>query len=155
MTDIVTDLPSDSGPDPSTSDTHAWRVPIKMTVLKGVGAVVFLVAAIIFGGDPTRLVLALLVAGLLGGFALRDILAPVRLAADVGGVTIVSGFARRRRLEWADIERVRLDSRRHWGRRTELVEIDTGESLHLFSAAELGAPCDEVVETLVRLRTGR
>jgi hypothetical protein len=133
-----------------------WRVDRRMTALKAAGAVLFVVAGLVFGGgDVLGLALALLVAAGLAGFALRDVLAPVRLAADGHGVTVVTGFSTRRRIPWSEIERVRVDVRQRLGRRSALLEIDTGETLHLFSAAELSTDLDDVAATLVTLRTGR
>jgi hypothetical protein len=65
---------------------------------------------------------------------------------------VVTGFAGRRRLAWGDIERIRVDERQRLGTRSELLEIDAGESLHLFSAYELNAPCAEVAAALEGLR---
>ena len=125
-----------------------------LTVLKAAGAAVFLAAAVLFGGgDATRVVVAVLAALLLGVYALRDVMAPVRLAADPSGVTIVSGFATRRTLPWSTIERIRVDERRRLGTRSQLLEIDAGESLHLFSAYELNAPVQAVAETLESIRS--
>ena len=39
------------------------------------------------------------------------------------------------------------------GLRNQLLEIDTGDSLHLFSVHELGADPEEVAEALNALRT--
>ena len=66
-------------------------------------------------------------------WGLRDLIAPVRLSADAEGVTVVSGFAGRRRLPWAAIERITVDTRTRRGLRSETLEIDTGEAIHLFS----------------------
>lgn len=132
-----------------------WRVDRRMTVLKAAGAVVFVLAAFLLAQDTAGMVLSLAVAAGLAAFALRDVVAPVRLAADGHGVTVVTGFAGRRQIPWSQVERVRIDARRRFGRRAELLEVDTGETLHLFSSAELGAELDKVVEALVALRTGR
>jgi len=132
-----------------------WRVDRRMTAFKAAGAVLFVVAAVALAGDPAGIVLALAAAVAFGAAALRDVLAPVRLAADPTGITVVTGFASRRRIGWPEIERVRVDVRRRLGRRHELLEIDTGETLHLFSAAELGTDCDGVAAALATLRTGR
>ncbi|HZN17402.1 MAG TPA: PH domain-containing protein [Micromonosporaceae bacterium] len=124
-------------------------------MLKLVAAVLFVLTGVFFGAaDPPRLALALVVAAGFAAFALRDLLVPVRLTADYDGVTLVTGFAHRRRLAWSQIERVRVDVRPRLGTRSELLEIDTGESLHLFNAHELGAPVADVAETLTQLRTG-
>jgi hypothetical protein len=140
-----------SGDEPLTS--ASWRVSRNLTVLKAVGAVVFLAVAVLFGGgDPTRVVVAVLAALVLGLYVVRDVMAPVRLAADPTGVTVVSGFAGRRTLPWDAIERIRVDERRRLGTRSQLLEIDAGESLHLFSAYELNAPVQDVAETLESIR---
>ncbi|HEY0359271.1 MAG TPA: PH domain-containing protein [Mycobacteriales bacterium] len=132
-----------------------WRVPRRVPALKLVAALVFLGVALFYAGDPARWVIAVVAAVLLGAFALRDVLAPVRLAADDTGVTVVHGFARTRHVPWADVERVRVDSRQRLGRRNEVLEVDTGEALYLFSPQELGADLDTVTSALVALRTGR
>jgi hypothetical protein len=56
-------------------------------------------------------------------------------------------------LDWSQIERVRVDDRQRFGLRSELLEIDTGEALYLFSTYDLDAPCADVAETLEALRT--
>jgi hypothetical protein len=147
-------MPDDSdagGPEPSGEPR--WRVNPKSTALKIAVAVLFLVAAVLFARDPAGLGIGVAAALALGAFALRDLLAPVRLAADPTGVTVVSGFAGRRHLPWERIERIRVDERRRFGLRSELLEIDTGDSLHLFSGYELGAPCAEVAARLQALRS--
>jgi hypothetical protein len=131
-----------------------WRVPRRVPALKLAAAAVFLGVALFYAGDPGRWVVAVVAAVLLGAFALRDVLAPVRLAADGTGLTVVHGFARTRHVPWSDIERVRVDARQRLGRRNEVLEVDTGESLYLFGAQELGADLDTVASALVALRTG-
>ena len=71
---------------------------------------------------------------------------------DEDGVTVVTGYAARRRIPWADVERVGLGVHRSLGRRTEILEIDTGEALHLFSRHDLGVPCAEAARDLAALR---
>jgi hypothetical protein len=131
-----------------------WRVSRGMSVLKAAGVLVFTLLALFSLGDRVRLVVAALAALVLAAYALRDVLAPVRLAADPDGVTVVAGFVGRRRLAWSQVERVRVDERRRLGVRSQLLEIDTGDSLHLFSQYDLDAPLGEVAEALVRLRAG-
>jgi hypothetical protein len=130
-----------------------WRVNSRLTWLKLVAAVLFLVTALLFRSDPAGFVIGLAAALALGAFALRDLLIPVRLAADPTGVTVVSGFANRRHLPWADIERIRVDERRRLGVRSQLLEIDASDSLHLFSGYELSASCAEVAALLQELRS--
>jgi hypothetical protein len=130
-----------------------WRVKPVLPVTKLLGAAALVVLVVVAGeGDPVRWALALAAAAGLAIWALRDLIRPVRLTADTDGVTVVSGFAARRRLPWARIERVRVDSRTRRGLRSELLEIDAGESLHLFSAHELGTEPEEVARALNDLR---
>ena len=78
-----------------------WRIKPVLPVTKLMGAVAVVVLAAAFAGrDPVRWVLAAVVAAGLGVWALRDLLAPVRLAADTDGVTVTAGFAGRRHLPW-------------------------------------------------------
>jgi Bacterial PH domain len=131
-----------------------WRIKPVLPVTKGMGAVAVVVLAVAFAGrDPVRWALALVVGGLLAIWALRDLIAPVRLAADAGGITVITGFARRRHLPWAQIERVRVDVSSRRGLRSELLELDAGESIFLFSAHELGVLPEEVATALADLRT--
>jgi hypothetical protein len=132
-----------------------WRVDRRTTILKVIAALVFVALAIVIASDLAGKLLGLAIAAALAAFAARDLLAPVRLSADTHGVTVISGFAGHRHIPWSDVERVRVDVQRRFGRRSELLEIDAGERLHLFSAAELGTDCDEVAAALVTLRTGR
>ena len=67
---------------------------------------------------------------------------------------MVTGFAGRRQLGWAQIEAITVDRRGHRGLRTELLEIDAGDSLHLFSRNDLGADPEDVATMLRALRSG-
>lgn len=131
-----------------------WRIKPVLPVTKGMGAVAVVVLAVAFAGrDPVRWSLALVVGAGLAVWAVRDLIVPVRLAADAAGVTVLTGFARRRHLPWAQIERVRVDVTSRRGLRSELLELDAGESIFLFSAHELGALPEEVAGALSDLRT--
>ena len=130
-----------------------WRIKPVLPVTKLMGAVAVLVLATAFGGhDPIRWGIAAVAAIALVVWALRDLLAPVRLAADASGVTVIAGFARRRHLPWQQIERVRVDRRTHRGLRSELLELDAGDAIYLFSAHELGALPEDVAAELADLR---
>ncbi|GII22151.1 PH domain-containing protein [Planosporangium mesophilum] len=148
-------MPDDEGgaEHPEPADELSWRVNPGLGVLKAATAAFFLIAALVFRSDPAGFVIALVAAAALGGFALRDLLVPVRLAADPTGVTVASGFAGRRHLPWESVERIRVDERRRLGMRSQLLEIDTGDSLHLFSSYELSAAPAEVAELLEALRS--
>jgi hypothetical protein len=127
----------------------SWRVKPVLPFTKLLGAVAILILVVAFGRrDPVQWVLAVVVAIGLLGWAARDVLIPVRLAADPEGLTVIAGVAARRRLPWAQIERVRVDRRARLGLQSELLEVDAGESLYLFSAHELGAQPEEVATAL-------
>ena len=70
------------------------------------------------------------------------------------GVTVVVGYARRRRLAWSEIETVRLDRRDRLGVHTQMLELDADDNLYLFSMHDLGAQPDEVLLALLALRSG-
>ncbi len=141
----------------------SWRVPGRVLVSKLVAFAVVALLGLLLAQDPPGLGLAAVAAMAVGAYALRDILAPVRLAADREGLTLVTGFAGKRQIPWRDVERIRVDTgAARFGLRAmaldadrrALLEIDTGSSLHIFGASELGASVDEVAETLRRFRTG-
>lgn len=124
-----------------------------LPVTKGLGAVAVLVLVFAFGReDPVQWVMAVAVAVALDAWALRDVVAPVRLAADREGITVVAGFARRRRLPWAQIEQVRLDRRERLGLPSEMLEVDADDALFLFSMHDLGADPHDVLAELEQLR---
>ena len=130
-----------------------WRVRPVLPIAKLLGAVALVVLVVAFGReDPVQWFIAGVVAAALTGWAVRDLVAPVRLSADTSGVTMVVGFVRRRHVAWPQIERVRVDRRERMGLRNRLLEIDAGDSLHLFSQHELGTDPEEVAESLNALR---
>lgn len=125
-----------------------WRVAVKVPVAKLMVAAILVLLAVVFAEEWWQA--AVVGAAVLGlaGWAARDLVAPVRLAADPAGLTVVTGFARRHRLPWAQVDRVRVDARR----RSRLLEVDTGETLYLFSRYDLDADLDEVAGRLQALR---
>ena len=76
-----------------------------------------------------------------------------RLRADRDGVVAVRGYAGHRRLTWSEIERVRVDARTRLGASTELLEIDAGEEIYLFSRHDLGVDPTDAVEALEAVRS--
>ena len=125
-----------------------------LPVTKFLGAVAILVLVFAFGrDDAVEWVLAGAVAAGVVVWGIRDLVAPVRLAADAEGVTVVAGFARRRRLRWSEIEAVRLDRRERLGVTSNLLEIDADDALYLFSMHDLGADPHDIVELLDHLHT--
>lgn len=151
------DPPSDPDPHPDPDPPAAdlsWRVPRKLPVTKIIGASTVLAAGLLLAdGDQVRLALAIGTAACVTGWALRDLLVPVRLTAGPDGITVVAGFAGRRRLGWGQIEAITVDRRGHRGVRTELLEIDAGESLHLLGRGDLGTDPEEVAAALRALRS--
>ncbi|MBF9131715.1 PH domain-containing protein [Plantactinospora sp. S1510] len=142
-------------PDPDNPPLR-WRVNRALPVLKLTGAVLFVALGAAFAdGDPVRLGIASLAALGLLGWAVRDLVAPVRLAADAGGITVPRGFAGRRHIPWTEVEQISVDSRPRLGLRTETLEIDTGASIHLLSQYDLGVPPTDVAAALQTARPTR
>lgn len=128
-----------------------WRVPVGVPVGKVVVAAVFVLLAVVATTATWQVGVALGVAAGVVVWAVRDLVAPVRLAADAAGLTVVTGYARHRRLAWSQVERVRVDTRR----RSRVLEVDIGETIHLFSRYDVDADLDEVAATLEALRAYR
>ncbi|MFC0100587.1 PH domain-containing protein [Micromonospora marina] len=142
--------------DPQSPPVRQWRVPREVPVLKAVGALALVALGLVLaGGDPVRPALAGLAAAALLGWALRDVVAPVRLAVGPDGLTVLRGFAGRRRLPWDAVEAIRLERRSRRGVTAETLEIDAGETLHLFGRRDLDAPLDEVAAALDEARPAR
>jgi hypothetical protein len=138
----------------SDAAQQPWRIKPVLPVTKLLGAVAVAVLVVAFGRrDPVQWFLVVAVSLGLVIWALRDLIAPVRLAADPDGVTVVVGYAGRRRLAWSQIETVRVDRRDRLGVRTAMLELDAEDNLYLFSMHDLGAPPEEVLETLLALRS--
>ncbi|MEU7895021.1 PH domain-containing protein [Nonomuraea sp. NPDC049152] len=130
-----------------------WRVRRELAVFKILGALACAGLGVYWylTGDVRGVILAVPATLLVGAMGVRDVLVPVRLAADPSGITVVHGFAGRRHVPWDQIEDVRVDVRRRFGLRSEMLEIDTGDNLHLVSGYELGgASCTEVAALLRR-----
>jgi hypothetical protein len=129
-----------------------WRIKPVLPVTKLLGAVAVLVLVFAFGrDDAVQWFLAAAVSAGLAVWAVRDLVAPVRLAADGEGVTVVVGYARRLQLPWEQIAAVRLDNRYRLGISNDMVEIDTDDALYLFSMHDLGAEPREVLAALEQL----
>jgi hypothetical protein len=128
--------------------TTRWRVPAALPTLKLTGAVLLLVIAALFATDAVAVVVASVAAAGLVVWGFRDLFAPERLVADETGLTVRTGFAGRRHIPWSAVERIGVDRRSHAGVRSETLEIDTGDALHVFSKHDLGAPPEEVAAAL-------
>lgn len=149
-----------SGPAGSAPADRSGAVAVRFRVSR-VRAMLALGGAVVFGllaavaDDRVHVMVGVLLAAGLVGYGLRDLLAPVRLAAGPDGVTVVTGYAGHRLLPWAAVERIRVDRRARLGMRSELLEVDAGDNLYLFSATDLGVPCQQAADRLRALRTGR
>lgn len=130
-----------------------WRVDGRLLGLKIGGTAVFALATLVLWPDRLGAGLSGVAALGLAVLAIRDLIAPVRLAADPSGVTVIVGFARRERLSWQEIDRVRVDRRRRLGTVAEFLEIDAGEGLHLFSSYDLGESPGEAATALRYIRS--
>ena len=126
-----------------------------LPVTKGLGAAAVLVLVFAFGReDPVQWVMASAVAIGLAGWAVRDLVAPVRLAADPGG----HGGRRVRPPSSVGLGRDRGGTRgpaRTLGIGTEMLEVDADDALYLYSMHDLGADPHEVHEVLKRSAPGR
>jgi hypothetical protein len=134
------------------TSSAAWRAERRATVLKFAGAAAFVVIPFVSSPNTIGRVLGAVAAVGLALFGLRDLLAPVRLAADSDGLTVASGYVGHRRLPWSEIERIRLDSRRRLGSSSEFLEVDAGSSLYFFSRYDLGVDPSEVLEVIEAIR---
>ncbi|NUW45678.1 PH domain-containing protein [Nonomuraea rhodomycinica] len=132
-----------------------WRVRRELAVSKILGALGCAGLAVFWyvDGDVRGVILAVPAAALVGAMGLRDVLVPVRLSVSEDGITVVHGFAGRRHVPWADVRDVKVEVHRRYGLRSEMLEVDTGDHLHLFSAHELGASPTEVAAVLRRRGT--
>ncbi|MER6829751.1 PH domain-containing protein [Streptosporangium sp. NPDC000563] len=131
-----------------------WRVRRDLLIMKIVGAFALAVLTILTLDDPRGAILAGAATAILTALVMRDLLAPVRLTADGEGLVVVRGFAGSERVPWSAVERIRVDTRTRFTSRTELLEIDTGEGIHLLSRFDLGVPCRQVADELRSFRTG-
>lgn len=131
-----------------------WRVRREPTIAKTLATLASLALGVYWyvQGDTRGVILAVPAMLLLGAMALRDILAPVRLTADQNGITVVHGYAGRLRVPWEQIQDIQVDSRTRYGLRSQLLEIDTGENLHVFSRSDLGVSPTEAAAELRRIQ---
>jgi hypothetical protein len=142
----ASDTTEASGTEPDGE--ASWRVDRRLTIAKLAGAAIFVLAAVIGYPDPGQVIVVGLAAALLAVLGVRDVVAPVRLAASPAGLTVTTGFAGRREIAWADVASIKVDARRGILLRSQVLELDTGDNLYFFGTNDLGAPCDEVADRL-------
>ena len=129
----------------------SFRVPTRVPVAKFVLAALLLLASLVTG-EPLASLVGVLAAAGLAAYGLRDVLSPVRLAADATGLDLVRGYAGRRHLAWSDVERLHVDERLRLGVRTQLLEIDADVELYQFSRFDLGADPPEALAAVLAVR---
>jgi hypothetical protein len=127
-----------------------WRVRPALPILKLAGAVGVLVLGLLLAdGDLLRPALGVLAGAALAAWGVRDLVAPVRLAVAPEGVTVPTGWwTARRHLPWSTIEAIEVNRRAGRGGSGPVLEIDAGESLHLFTRQDLDADPDEVADAI-------
>ncbi|GAA5087713.1 hypothetical protein HNP84_005759 [Thermocatellispora tengchongensis] len=139
----------------SVGDVRQWRVRRDVLALKAVGLAVALVLFVLNIDDLRAVMLcSVLVVGL-GVLVARDLVAPVRLAADGRGISVVRGFSRMEWIDWDKVEHISVDVQHRYGRRWEHMEIDTGDRIYVLSSASLGESCTEAAAELRRLRAAK
>jgi hypothetical protein len=121
--------------------------------VKFVVAAMLALGALVVDNDSQRLVLLLAAAGV-AAYAGRDVVAAQRLRADGDGVVAVRGYSSRRVLAWSEIERIRVYATSRLGARSEMLEVDTGDEIFLFSRYDLGVDPDEALRALEAVRPG-
>jgi hypothetical protein len=130
-----------------------WRVKPALPIAKLIGAAALPALVAVFARDDlSRWLLAGIAATGIIVWAVRDLVVPVRLAADTAGITVVTGFARRRHVPWQQIERVRVEKTSRRGRRSEVLEIDAGDAIYTFTEPQLNAMPEDVAVELTGLR---
>lgn len=149
------DLDNEGGPEPEV-DLVSYVVPTRVIVLKFAVAALLVVLALVALGarEISQFVIGLVVAAAVAVYAARDLVARERLRADRDGLVAVRGYAGHRRLPWSEIERVRVDARSRLGTSSELLEIDAGEEIYLFSRHDLGVDPTDAAESLEAVRRG-
>jgi hypothetical protein len=130
-----------------------FGVPTRVLVAK-FGAAILVALLSMLAANRPQLVVGLIAAGWLAIYALRDVVARERLRADADGLVTVRGFAGRHRLAWTDVERVRVDARSRLGTTSQLLEVDAGEHIYLYSRFDLGVDPDDAASALESVRTG-
>jgi len=129
----------------------SFTVPTRVIVAKFALAALLALIALFMGNRP-QVVIGLLAAVALAAYGLRDCVSRERVRADADGVVAVRGYVGRRHLAWSKIERVRVDTRSRLGARTELLELDAGDEIFLFSRFDLGVDPDDAAAALEAVR---
>jgi len=131
-------------PIPSRWPAARFGPDRRLTAACAAGALVALVIGFTVL-DAAGRILFVLLAALLVGYAITDVLFAPRLVADADGLRVLTPFARAH-IGWADVDRVHADSRQRYGLRSVTLEIDAGEELIVLSRRALGEDPELVAE---------
>ena len=129
----------------------SFSVPRSVMLVKFAVAVVLALGALVVDNESQNLVLLVAAAGV-AVYAGRDLFAGERLRADAEEVIAVRGYSSRRVLAWSEIERIRVYATSRFGTRSEMLEVDTGDEIFLFSRFDLGVHPDEALGALEAIR---
>jgi len=129
----------------------SFSVPRRVMWIKFAGAALVGLGALTVNNRSQVLVLLVAAAGL-AVYAGRDLLAGERLRADADEVVAVRGYSSRRRLAWSEIERLRVYATTRLGAHSEMLEVDTGDEIFLFSRFDLGVDPEEALRALEAVR---
>jgi hypothetical protein len=143
-------------PDPSFEPTAppgrvSFSVPRSVMLIKFAVAALLALAALFVDNESQNVVLLVASAGM-AAYAGRDLFARERLRADADEVVAVRGYSSRRVLAWSEIERIRVYATNRLGARSEMLEVDTGDEIFLFSRFDLGVEPEEALGALEAVR---
>ncbi|WP_245649572.1 PH domain-containing protein [Nocardia shimofusensis] len=140
--------------DPESPSRLTWSTPTPALVAVGIGGVVLAVAALFAGDAPSKLIVGVAAAALLGLTVLGVRQRP-RLEVRPGAEPrlIVRNLLGPTEYRPDELIRARVVSYRRLGRRTPMLEIDVrhgdGERLLIFGRWDLGTNPENVFEALV------
>jgi hypothetical protein len=108
----------------------------RYTALAG-GSALGALAALALTPDTAGRLLFGVAAALLLGYVVTDLVFSPRLIANPSGIVINAPLTRAR-LDWADVEDVRAETRMRRGLRSTTLEVEAGALLAVFSRRALG-----------------
>jgi hypothetical protein len=143
--------PDPSYQPPPGAGSVSFRVPTGIVAVKFLGAAVLALGAL-FVDNRSQTLILLLAAAAVAAYGGRDVFARERLRADSDGVIAARGYSSRRVLAWSEIERLRVYETSRLGARSEMLEVDTGDELFLFSRFDLGVEPEEALRAVEAVR---
>jgi hypothetical protein len=129
----------------------SFSVPRGLMLVKFAVAAVLALGALVVDNESQNVVLLVAAAGV-AAYAGRDLFARERLRADADEVVAVRGYSSRRVLAWSEIERIRVYETSRLGTRSQMLEVDTGDEIFLFSRFDLGVDPEEALGALEAVR---